>query len=59
MQVVAGKGAFIHLCQSHLADSRRRLQFMHGARASVPAQTLQAAGNRSGRDENDLPAGLA
>ena len=59
VQPMLGKGAFIDLRQSHLADGCSCLQFVDQFRPLGPAQALHAAGDGAGRDEDDLLALLA
>jgi len=47
---------FVDLDQSHLADCRCGLQFVHRARPLLPAQALHAFGDGSARHEHHLPS---
>src|SRR4029077_7560647 len=58
-QTVLAEARFVRLREAHLADRRRGLELVHGARAPGPAETLHALGDGAARYEDDLPAGLA
>ena len=48
MQAVTHETRFVGLYQTHLSDSRRRLQLVQGMRASDPAQPGHPFGDRAG-----------
>ena len=59
LQAMPDESTFVNLRQLHLPDGRTGLQFMHGFRPFAPPQTLHAAGDGAGGNEQNRFALLA
>ena len=53
---VLTEGVLVRFAQSHLADGRRRLQFVHRLRPFGPTEALATLGDRAAGDQQHLLA---